>query len=127
MRSVFTILVWLTAAAHFAFLIYLPSGGFLALRWRRTIGLHAAAVLWGLGAAYLNFWCPLTALERLARAEAGMQPLAPTGFIDHYLSGHVWSSGGTGYAQAAAFAAVLVSWVLYAVTARGRAGLAAAG
>lgn len=119
----YTALVWLVVAAHFAFLIYVPSGGFLALRWRRTIGVHIVAVLWGIGAAVLNFWCPLTALERMCRVRAGMAPLAPSGFIDHYLSGHVWSSsGGTGYAQAAAFAGVLVSWILYAATARGRTG-----
>ena len=127
MRLVFTVLVWLVAAAHLAFLIYLPSGGFLAIRWRRSIGVHAAVVLWGAGAAVLGFWCPLTALERALRTRAGMAPLAPSGFIDHYLSGHLWPPSATGYLQAAAFAAVLVSWVLYAVTAPGRSGVAAVG
>ena len=40
MRPMYIVLVWLVVAAHFAFLIYLPAGGFLALRWRRTIWLH---------------------------------------------------------------------------------------
>jgi uncharacterized protein DUF2784 len=39
--------VTLAVGAHFAFLIYVASGGFLALRWRRTIWLHVPAVLWG--------------------------------------------------------------------------------
>lgn len=117
MQPLFTALVWLTVAAHFAFLIYLPSGGFLALRWRRSIRLHVAVVLWGLGSVVLHFWCPLTALEQWARPRAGMPALGSAGFIDHYITGVMYPTGGTGYAQAAAFIAVLVSWVLYLLTA----------
>lgn len=116
MRPLYTALVWLAAAAHFAFLLYLPSGGFLALRWRRSIGWHIAAALWGIGAAAGNVWCPLTALERWARVRAGMTPLNPGGFIDHYLTGHVWPHGAATYVEIAAFAAVLVSWIAYALT-----------
>lgn len=116
MRPLYTALVWLAAAAHFAFLLYLPAGGFLALRWRGSIRLHVAAVLWGIGASVLDFWCPLTALERWARVRAGMTPLNPGGFINHYLSGHVWPEGAAGYMEMMAFAAVLVSWIAYALT-----------
>ena len=118
MTVLYTALLWLVVAAHFAFLIYLPSGGFLALRWRRSIWLHVPVVLWGVGSVALHFWCPLTALEQWTRSRAGMPPLGSTGFIDHYVTGVMYPSGGTGYAQAAAFTAVLVSWLAYAVTAR---------
>ena len=114
------VLVWLVVAAHFAFLIYLLSGGFLALRWRRTIGVHAAVVLWGAGAMMLDFWCPLTALERWARVRAGLPPLSSAGFIDHYLTGTVYPAGAAGYVQAGAFLAVLASWILFHT--RGRRG-----
>ena len=60
----------------------------------------------------------LTALEQWTRSRAGMPPLGSTGFIDHYVTGVMYPSGGTGYAQVAAFTAVLVSWLAYAVTAR---------
>ena len=83
MRTPYTALVGLTVAAHFAFLIYLPIGGFLALRWRRSIWVHVAVVLWGLGSVALHLWCPLTALEQWARPRAGMAPLGSAGFIDH--------------------------------------------
>lgn len=135
MRPLFTGLVWLAVVLHYAFLIYLPSGGFLALAmrnaghrvWsRRLIRLHVAVVLWGLGSVLLHFWCPLTALEQWARPRAGMAPLGSAGFIDHYINGVVYPSGATGYAQAMAFAAVVVSWTLYAATAR-RAPARAAG
>jgi hypothetical protein len=69
----------------------------------------------------LHFWCPLTALEQWARPRAGMAPLGSAGFIDQYITGVIYPARGTGYAQAAAFIAVVVSWIAYAVTSgRGR-------
>lgn len=114
MRPLFVALVGVAVVAHVAFLAYLPSGGFLALRWRRTIGLHVAVVLWGIGSVVLHFFCPLTDLERWARARAGMAPLSPDGFIDHYITGVLYPTWADGYVRAAVFGAVLVSWVLYA-------------
>ncbi len=86
MRLLFTVLVWLVAAAHFAFLIYLPVGGFLALRHRRTIWLHVAAVAWAAGSVTVHLWCPLTALDRhhlaskVGAYEVG--PLPGTGVVE---------------------------------------------
>ena len=61
--------------------------------------------------------------------QAGMPPLKSGGFIDHYVTRVMYPSGGTGYAQTAAFTAVLVSWFLYARQAafgdRGRANVGA--
>jgi hypothetical protein len=108
MRLVFTALVWLVVAAHFVFLIYLPVGGLLALRWRGTIWVHAGAVAWAAASVLVHVPCPLTGIERLAREHAGMAPLGSAGFIDHYISG-VGDHG----AQAAALIAVAVSWVGY--------------
>ena len=106
-------------AAHRAFLVYLPVGGFLALRWRRTIGAHMAAVLWALGSVLAHWPCPLTGLEQWARPRAGMAPLGPAGFIDHYLTaGH--PGGPDVYLQSAALLAVLASWAAYLLTGRGR-------
>ena len=120
MQPMYTVLVWLVVAAHFAFLIYLPCGGFLALRWRRTIWLHVPVVLWGIASVVLHLGCPLTALERWTRAAAGMTPLGSAGFIDHYITGVVYPSWGTGYAQMTIFLAVTVSWAAYAATGHGR-------
>ena len=120
MQPMYTVLVWLVVAAHFAFLIYLPAGGFLALRWRRTIWLHVPVVLWGIASVVLHLGCPLTALERWTRTQAGMTPLGSAGFIDHYITGVVYPSGATGYAQLAIFLTVTVSWAAYAATGHGR-------
>ena len=118
MRVLYTVAVWLVIAAHFAFLIYLPSGGFLALRWRRTIWLHVLAVAWAVGSIALHLWCPLTTLEQWLRARTGMAPLPPTGFIDHYLTGVLYPASATGYVQAGVFGAVAISWIGYAITAK---------
>ncbi len=87
MHVVYAVLVVLTAAAHFTFVAYMVLGGFLAVRWPRTIWVHIPVVIWGIAIELINFVCPLTGLERWARPKAGMAPLDPDGFIDHYLTG----------------------------------------
>ncbi len=116
----FLALVWLAAAAHFMFLAYLPLGGFLALRWRRTIWLHVLAVLWGTASVLLRVDCPLTSIERWARRGAGLPPLPASGFIDHYITGVIYPDGATRYAQAAVLIAVAVAWSVYALNRPGR-------
>jgi hypothetical protein len=34
--------------AHAGFVVFVVLGGFLALRWRRTLWLHLPAALWGM-------------------------------------------------------------------------------
>jgi hypothetical protein len=98
------IVVALAVVAHVAFLCYLVVGGFVALRWRRTIWLHVPA-------AHLE--CPLTWLERWSRAKAGMAPLPPDGFIAHYIAGVLYPAGWTGIVPVATFVLIAVSWALY--------------
>ena len=114
MKNPYFAVVIVTVGAHFAYLIYVPSGGFLALRWPRTIWLHLPAVCWGVGVVALRLPCPLTSLEGWARARAGMDPLPTTGFIDRYVAGLLYPSDRTGTAQALAFAAAAVSWIGWA-------------
>lgn len=116
MGPLFPALVWLAVAAHFVFLAYLPTGGFLALRWRRSVWLHVLAVLWGTASVVLRFDCPLTSIEQWARRRAGLPPLPESGFIAHYVTGVFYPAGGTGYAQAVVLTAVAVSWAVFAFT-----------
>jgi len=110
----FVILVALTVAAHFAFVGYLVIGGFLAWRWPRTIALHAPVVLWGVGSIAFGFPCPLTDLERWARAGARIHPLPPEGFIAHYITGVLYPAGLSVEVQVLVFTAVLASWIVLA-------------
>ena len=72
---------------HFAYLIYVPSGGFLALRWSRAMVLHVPTVAWAAAVIGLQPPCPLTSLKSWARRRAHMDPLPTTGFVDRYLAG----------------------------------------
>jgi hypothetical protein len=97
--------------AHAAFLGYLLLGGFLAWRRPRTIWLHLAVTVWGLGSVLLGYGCPLTGVENWARARAGRESLDPGGFIEHYLTGVVYPAEHLGTVQGAAAVVVLASWV----------------
>jgi hypothetical protein len=105
--------VALVVVFHFAFIGYVVIGGFLALRWRRAIWLHIAAVIWGIAIATKRVDCPLTWLERWARARAGMAPLPPDGFIAHYITGVIYPVGWGLGVQLVSFAVVALSWALY--------------
>ncbi|GAY18476.1 DUF2784 domain-containing protein [Mycobacterium sp. shizuoka-1] len=115
MKKVHLAIVIASVVAHFGFLIYLPSGGFMALRWRRTFWLHLPAVCWGVAVVAADVPCPLTALEQRARISAGLEPLGETGFIGRYVEGVLFPARQTRVAQALAFASAAVSWVALAV------------
>lgn len=117
MSSLYIIVVAVVVAAHFAFIGYLVVGGFVALRWPRSIFLHILAVIWGVGSVSLHLPCPLTDLERWARAQAGMAPLPSDGFIAHYITGVMYPADAVRVVEAVVFAVVLVSWgvLAYAV------------
>jgi hypothetical protein len=110
---VYAIAVGLVVALHFAFIAYVVIGGFLALRWQRTIWLHVPAVIWGAAIATKRTDCPLTWVERWARHRAGMPPLPPDGFIAHYVTGTLYPAGWLWGVQLTAFALVALSWALY--------------
>jgi hypothetical protein len=105
--------VGLVVVLHLAFIGYVVFGGFLALRWRRTIWLHIAAVIWGIAIAAKRVDCPLTWLECWARARAGMAPLPPDGFIAHYITGVIYPVGWVIGVQLVSFAVVALSWALH--------------
>jgi hypothetical protein len=111
MKKAYFAVVSFSVIAHFAYLVYLPSGGFLALRWPRSIWLHLASVGWGVVVVTLPVSCPLTALEDWARARAEMKPLPSGGFVDRYVAGILYPPGRTGIAQGIAFTAAALSWV----------------
>ena len=114
MKKAHFAVVIVSVGAHLAYLFYVPSGGFLALRWPRTLWLHLASVSWGAAVVALALPCPLTSLEDWARARAGMMPLPATGFVDRYIAGVLYPRGRTGIAQTLAFSAAATSWIALA-------------
>jgi hypothetical protein len=82
----------LVAAIHFAFVLFVPFGAPLALRWRWIPWVHAPAAAWGLFVSLTGGSCPLTRAESALRALAG-EPGYAGGFIEHYLGGLLSSAG----------------------------------
>lgn len=109
----YRLLADLTAGVHFAFLVYVVIGGFLAWRWRRTIWLHLLAFGWGFGTVLIGFDCPLTYLEDWAREQAGVAGLPSSGFIDHYLTGVIYPDSAIGLMRALVACCVVVSYAGY--------------
>ena len=61
----------LVVAVHFAFVLFVVLGGFLALAWPRIAWLHIPAVLWGALIEFSGWICPLTPLENSLRRQQG--------------------------------------------------------
>lgn len=73
-----------TVAIHLLFIVFVITGGLLALRWPRIAWLHIPAFLWGGGIEIAGRICPLTYLENHFRAEAATQGYT-TSFAAHYI------------------------------------------
>jgi hypothetical protein len=91
----YRLLTDLTVAVHFAFLIFVVAGGFLARRHRWLVVPHLLAAAWGVYVeATPGLICPLTPLENafaLRAGEAGYDG----GFIEHYLVPIIYPEGLT--------------------------------
>jgi hypothetical protein len=78
-----------TMVVHFAALLYIGLGGFLAWRWPKAIFVHIFFAAWGVAINVVpGLACPLTELEDHFRAQQGLGPL-PGGFNEYYIYGHL--------------------------------------
>ena len=78
---------WLATAVvafHACFVVFVLTGGFVALRWRALVWLHIPSAIWAVLLEYNGWICPLTPLENLLRERAGLAGYSG-GFIQHYL------------------------------------------
>ena len=73
-----------TVVVHFAALLYIGLGGFLAWRWPKSIFVHVFFALWGFAVNLLPIACPLTTVEDHFREQQGLGPL-PGGFNEYYI------------------------------------------
>ena len=104
------VLATATMVVHFAALIYIGFGGFLAWRWPKSIFVHVFFAAWGVVVNVTPLPCPLTALENHFRAQQGLGDL-PGGFNDHYIFGPLIADD---YVQYVVYVALLVLVVSYA-------------
>ena len=97
---------------HYGFLLYLLTGGFLALRWRRSIITYALAVVWAILIVTTDVPCPLTALQNHLREASGRHPLTGS-FVNLYVRGVVYPRHYGPLAQGIAAVVVAGSLVLF--------------
>jgi len=110
----YRLVLGVVVALHYAYLLFVPLGGFAALRWRWLIWPHVTAVAWGLAIIALpKLGCPLTAAEAWARRGAGMRPLTG-GFVDEYVKGVLYPGRFTTIVQVVIAACVVLSYLLLA-------------
>ncbi|ONI82290.1 hypothetical protein ALI22I_39910 [Saccharothrix sp. ALI-22-I] len=102
----------LVMVVHFAVLVFLVVGGFLAWRWPRVLYFHLAMATWGLLVVLFPIACPLTWLENTFRVAAGRPELA-SGFIDTYIDGVLYPDSAARLVQVLVGVIVLTSWAGY--------------
>lgn len=95
---------------HYVVMAYIVFGGFLVWRWRRTLPVHAAAIVWAVISLATPVTCPLTWLENYFRHAGGLPPLKG-GFIDTYITGVLYPSNDVLLVQIIVGVLVIVSWV----------------
>jgi hypothetical protein len=88
------VLAELVVALHFAFVLFVVLGGFLALRWRWVAWVHLPTALWGALIELIGWICPLTPLEKWLRAQGGLAGYQG-GFIEHYILPVLYPAGLT--------------------------------
>ena len=103
---------------HFAFVVFVVAGGFLAVRRPRLALLHLPCAVWGVAIELGGWVCPLTPLELKLRAAAGQEGYSG-GFVEHYITPLVYPAGLTRDAQLVLAALVVaVNVVAYALVVR---------
>ncbi|HVE88623.1 MAG TPA: DUF2784 domain-containing protein [Burkholderiaceae bacterium] len=99
------------AVIHFAFVVFVPFGALLALKWHWIPWLHLPAATWGLFLEVTGRACPLTDLEKALRSLTGESAYAG-GFIEHYLVTPISPGGLTKEAQVVLLVLVIATNVL---------------
>jgi hypothetical protein len=94
---------------HGGMLVFFVLGAFLAWRWAKVIWVHLGIVAWNLAIVILDFGCPVTWTEKYFRGKGG-ESVYQSGYINHYLDGHLWPEGATPVAEKVGFALVLIGY-----------------
>ena len=83
------VLADMVVVVHFAFIVFVAIGSFLALKWPRLVWLHVPVAVYATVIVTIGFTCPLTPLEKHLRERAG-QVAYDGGFVDRYLEGVIY-------------------------------------
>jgi hypothetical protein len=100
-------------AAHYAFMVYLVIGGFVAWRWPKTIWAHVVTVAWAVLIVTTKVPCPLTALQNHFRESAGQRSLSDS-FINVYIRGTFYPVDQQTLARVVLGVVIIASWIGFA-------------
>jgi hypothetical protein len=95
---------------HFAFVVFVVTGGVLALRWPKLLWFHVPAVLYSVWIIAFSITCPLTPLERDLRERGGGDRYDES-FIERYVEGVLYPGDMLREAQVVAALVVVASWI----------------
>jgi Protein of Unknown function (DUF2784). len=112
-RMLYQTLATFVVVFHFAFILFVVLGGFLALRWPVMKWVHIPVAIWGAMIEIGGFVCPLTKIENAFLRRAGAAGY-DGGFIAHYLFGVIYPRGLTrGMEFAIAVFVIVVNTAIY--------------
>ncbi len=110
---IYRILADLVVLIHFSFIIFVVTGGFFVIKWKKAVFFHIPAVIWGVIIEFTGWICPLTPLEnkfRIAGGEAGFTG----GFIDKYIVDLIYPEGLTRSIQMLlGFTVIVINILIY--------------
>ncbi len=103
----------IVALIHFAFILFVVGGGFLAVRWPKILWFHLPGAIWGALIEFAGWYCPLTPLENYFRRRAGEAGIVG-GFIEEYLLPVIYPAGMTRSVQLVlGFSVILINGSVY--------------
>ncbi len=91
---VYRILIVAVVAIHFSFIVSAMLGGLAVARWHWLAKIHIPVFLWAGFILVLPWSCPLTVLENILRARAGI-PTYGAGFVEHYIHPAIHAIGAS--------------------------------
>lgn len=98
MAGLLALLAGAIAVVHFLFVVFAAGGALLTLRWPWLRVPHLAAVAWAVYIELSGGVCPLTPLENIVRARAGLNYYSGD-FVARYLFPVLYPTGLTREAQ----------------------------
>lgn len=104
---IYTVLANIIAIVHGLFVVYVVSGGLVALKWPVTVWVHLPIALYGVLIMIFEWTCPLTRWEILLREKAG-EHVQWTEYLDHYLFSNLGLTGSEWFVMVALVVAILV-------------------
>jgi hypothetical protein len=84
MQIIYAFLADAIVVLHLLFILFVVSGGFVALKWLKLVYFHIPAAVWGVYIEFSGGICPLTPLENWLRLHSG-QLGYEGGFIERYI------------------------------------------